>query len=69
MMERVYKIVGIVTVLIGIGLIICWYALVSAFDPNGRRMFEDVGGVLGWGVVLVCAGCYLVMSKPTKRDE
>jgi hypothetical protein len=65
-MEWVYKIAGIISVVCGVALILAWFLLSSTIDPEGRRMFvsHDVAGLAGFGILLICAGGYLALSKP-----
>lgn len=64
-MKWVYKIAGIISVVVGAALVLGWYWLSSVTDPDGHRMFNDVNGLAGWGLLLICAGTYLAWSKPT----
>ncbi len=63
-MEWVYKIAGIISMVCGVALILAWFLLGSLIDPEGHRMFNDVAGLAGFGILLVCAGGYLAWSKP-----
>lgn len=65
-MEWVYKIAGIISMVCGAALILAWLLLRSVVDPDGRRTFDsnDVGGLAGFGILLICTGAYLVWSKP-----
>ncbi len=63
-MKWVYKIAGMISVVVGAALVLVWYLLSSVADPDGRKMFDDVNGLAGWGILLICAGTYLAWSKP-----
>jgi hypothetical protein len=63
-MKWVYKIAGIISVVVGAALVLVWWLLSSVTDPDGRIMFDDVNGPAGWGILLICAGTYLAWSKP-----
>jgi hypothetical protein len=63
-MQWVYKIAGIISVVVGAALVLLWNLLSSVADPDGRKMFHDVNGLAAWGILLICAGTYLAWSKP-----
>lgn len=55
-MKWVYKIAGMISAVVGAALVLVWYLLSSGADPDGRKMFDDVNGLAGWGILLICTG-------------
>ena len=64
-MEWVYKVAGILSAVCGAALLLAGLLLRSLVDPDGRRMYDggDVRSLAGFGILLICAGAYLALSK------
>ena len=72
-MQRLYMIASFVAVACGGFMIWMAYGFASMIDPDLqgadarsetlRKLFTDGGGTIGFGILLICAGLWLAVSK------